>query len=61
MRSPIDILIDDACGVDSTVQWITLRCPQCQRTKRVLRQEDDPSTEVVGECPDCVQEALSGR
>jgi len=55
MRSPIDIMIDEACGVDSTVRWIMLRCPQCQRTKKVIRHDDDPPDEVVGECPDCVE------
>jgi hypothetical protein len=56
MRSPIEILVDEACGVDSTVEWITFRCPECQRTKRVIRHDDDPPGELVANCPDCVEE-----
>ncbi len=58
MRTPIEILIDEACGVDSTVEvtWVTLRCPDCQRTMKVIRHDDDPDDEVVANCPDCVEE-----
>ena len=57
-RTPIERMIDHACGVDrhTFASMVQLRCPQCRRTKRVPRDRSDlPGTAVVqARCPGCV-------
>jgi hypothetical protein len=58
MRSPIEMLIDKACGFDREnykPDFITLRCPQCKREKRAPRDASDlPGTAiVVAHCNEC--------
>lgn len=60
MRSPIDILIDKACGVPSDTavrssKLVMLRCPDCQKEKQVWREKtDDPQAQVIMLCcPEC--------
>lgn len=57
-RSPIEMMIDKACGFDPSgpaPERVTLRCPQCRRTLRVLRDDTDPenasTVEVI--CDKC--------
>lgn len=56
-RSPIEMMIDQATGNDPSKAppRVTLHCPKCRRTKRVLKDETDPEgtakVEVV--CDKC--------
>ena len=59
-RSPIERMIDEACGYDPTKkppkkEKITLRCPRCGKEKLVDRSTTDPPGTVVIEtdCPPC--------
>lgn len=56
--SPIEIMIDRACGVTVNVSApsrITLRCPACKVEKSVVRTLLDPTdaSVVVFPCPKC--------
>jgi len=59
MASPIEHLIDKACGITSenvsSSDWITLRCPKCKLRKRAKRDETDPpgTVIIVLQCPEC--------
>jgi uncharacterized protein YbaR (Trm112 family) len=57
MRSPIEILIDKACGVteEKPPHVIMLRCPVCKKSKVVEKDEYDPPMSVLQEfpCPHC--------
>lgn len=61
-RSPIEMMIDKACGLPP--DWIdnlpprdlvTLRCPMCKKEMKVDRLDHDlPGTAIVeANCPDC--------
>jgi phage FluMu protein Com len=60
-RSPIDAMIDAACGVTETPtggsdrRFVQLRCPRCKRSKRVRRDPSDPPNCATLEfaCPKC--------
>ena len=58
MRSPIEMMIDKACGFDRAAfekNTVMLRCPECKRTKRVERHVSDlPGTATVeAHCDKC--------
>ena len=60
-RSPIEILIDRACGITdeeapAAYESITLRCSQCGREQKAPRDEWDPPGAVIvqARCPRCV-------
>jgi len=57
MRSPIEIMIDQATGHDpkSKPDLITLRCPECGREKKAARHDSDPpgTVVVVAHCDQC--------
>lgn len=59
IRSPIEMMVDKACGFDpSKVEprdLVTLRCPTCKKEKPVDRDKSDPpGTAIVAvDCPDC--------
>lgn len=71
-RSPIEQMVDalvscTKCGVRGVGNcgcWVkvTLRCPQCGLTRRVVKDDSDlPGTSVVQMvCPDCAELAPSG-
>lgn len=54
-RSPIEMMIDRACGYDPTNDpkrdFVTLRCPMCKRTKKVDRDKLDPPNTTTVEVP----------
>jgi hypothetical protein len=60
-RSPLERMIDAACGRDPgwrptrALQSVTLRCPRCTRCATVPRHETDaPGTAIVEyPCHDC--------
>ena len=54
MPSPIERMIDEACGVKPG-DFVTLRCPECNREKRVAKAENDPdgTAVVVAVCDRC--------
>lgn len=58
-RSPIEMMVDRACGFDRAAAekrpTVTLRCPTCQQTKAAdLDATDPPGTAVVQvTCPKC--------
>lgn len=59
MTSPIERMIDKACGVTPESifpETILLRCPNCMREKRAAREKTDPNgtAVVVTQCPKCV-------
>lgn len=62
-RSPIEIMVDRACGFDAdtaqAVERIELRCPTCAQTRRVAREPQDPDGARVVEitCPKCIGDA----
>lgn len=58
-RSPIQQMVDRACGIPEG--WepparVTLRCPKCKREKDAAIEPTDPkgTTLVVTQCPECV-------
>ena len=60
MRSPIERMIDEACGFDPDApepkrDLLNLRCPQCSKVFLVDRSAVDPPGAAVIECPclDC--------
>lgn len=57
LRSPIEMMVDKACGYDpaKAVPTITLRCPVCSKEKEVGRHRTDPKEAkvVLSECLDC--------
>lgn len=60
-RSPIEILIDRACGVPEHFEperepLLTLSCPGCRAAKRVHEHETDPpgTTRIEYPCPKCL-------
>lgn len=61
MRSPIERMIDEACGIGGDqptkppVQYVTLFCPGCESAKTVKRDDSDlPGTMTIhARCPDC--------
>lgn len=63
MRSPIEQMIDKACGYDPAtapkVDMVTLRCPKCGRTKRVVRDKTDPPGTAVVEA-NCDKHSAEG-
>lgn len=57
-RSPIEMMIDKACGITEPlepVEMITLRCPECGREKSAEKHFTDlPGTAVVvAHCDKC--------
>lgn len=57
-RSPIEMMVDQACGFDPDApenQPVTLMCPDCKKTKSVSRDKTDPAgTAFIHlSCPDC--------
>lgn len=59
-RSPIEMMVDRACGVPENwtpPRYVTLRCPVCPRTMRTVHVDTDPDgTEIVEcKCPGCVK------
>ena len=58
-RSPIEMMVDKACGFDPNAPQpprVTLRCPKCKKEKdAAMDQTDPPGTAVVlTQCPECV-------
>jgi hypothetical protein len=60
MRSPIERMVDEACGikngdVTASSELVTLVCPKCQRRAQVEKYETDPvgTTEVHVVCDRC--------
>lgn len=57
-RSPIEKMIDDACGVSPKQEprQIVLYCSGCLLRKSVDRHENDPPNAVLAhiQCPECV-------
>jgi len=58
-RTPIEIMIDQACRVidiEAAPAMVTLRCPECHRTLRVRKDPSDPPRTVIvqARCPECV-------
>ena len=61
MSSPLDRMIDEACGIKpgdlerARRQWVTMRCLTCKKETRVRKHETDPEgTAIVqSKCPDC--------
>lgn len=58
--TPIDKLIDKACGFDplkaSKRHWlVTLVCPKCKRSIRTISDKTDPrgTASVHFKCPEC--------
>lgn len=53
-RSPIETMIDQACGFDRASYvpppQVTLRCRQCERTKKVAKDETDPDGTTIVDC-----------
>ena len=57
-RSPIEMMIDAACGVTPETMrklMVRIRCPKCKREKSVKRDGIDPDEAEVMEfpCPAC--------
>ncbi len=55
-RSPIEMMVDQACGFDpSKHRMILLKCPACGKSKTVERDDTDPedAEAVVFSCPAC--------
>jgi len=58
-RSPIEMMVDQACGFDASkmpdVEYVTLKCTHCGRTKRAPKDETDPqgTARVEVACPEC--------
>lgn len=58
MTSPIDSMIDQACGVPPGWKGrphVTLFCHKCNKTKRVPKDDTDPpnTARVETLCPEC--------
>lgn len=55
--SPIEMMIDRACGFDGSrpAPGVILVCPACRRQKRVAKDATDPegTAEVHVRCPSC--------
>ena len=52
--SPIEIMVDRACGVSEDKRkhrWPVLRCPKCKKSKRVSAGDTDPNTTAIVEFP----------
>lgn len=65
MRSPIEIMVDRACGIPDDVTWIkptgpTMRCRKCKQEKKVSTHYSDPDGTVVIEflCPECAPDGF---
>jgi hypothetical protein len=59
-RSPIERMVDRACGVPDDYEpppRVLLECPGCRKTKNIaLDQTDPPGTaRVLTQCPECVK------
>ena len=57
-RSPIEMMVDRACGFDpnaTAAPRVTLRCPSCKREKDALLDPTDPpgTAVVLVQCPEC--------
>lgn len=59
-RSPIEMMVDRACGFDPDApsarqDFVILRCPECKKQRSVDREKSDPPGTVVVEtsCLDC--------
>ena len=57
-RSPLERMVDGACGVPEGFvppPRITLRCPKCEKEARVLKMRSDPPPAelLVLPCTDC--------
>ena len=52
-KSPIDVMIDKACGITAEYldRLLTLRCPYCHTEKRVERDWYDPALATVAVYP----------
>lgn len=58
-RSPIERMVDRACGIPDDYEpppRVTLRCPMCKREKdAAIDPTDPPGTKLVlTQCPECV-------
>jgi len=60
MSSPINALIDKACGYKpkATVRsskLVLLRCPSCKRKRLTEREQGEPkrTATIILRCPDC--------
>jgi hypothetical protein len=57
MPTPIEMMIDRACGIipGSGPGTVILRCPKCNREKRVLKDKSDPAETYIIEatCDKC--------
>lgn len=53
--TPIEMMVDRACGFDRSAvverPMVTLRCPRCQRKKRVEKDKTDPKRTAYVEVP----------
>ena len=63
MLSPIDRLIDQACGLKprgiiSPYPTIMLECPQCHKSIRTAQHPTDPpqTAKVMLACPPCIED-----
>ncbi len=57
-RSPIEMMVDQACGYDPDAPLppkVLLECPICQRTKLVEKDKSDPegAVRIVYKCNTC--------
>ncbi len=60
-RSPIEMMVDQACGFDQSVQRpapkprVMLRCPKCGRKQKAALDDMDPpgTATVIIQCPKC--------
>lgn len=63
-RTPLDIMIDRACGFDALKPLtIMMRCPHCRAQKVVQRRSIDPvrATLLCYPCPSCEPSAASAE
>lgn len=57
-RSPIEMMVDKACGFDASAPRpprVTIYCPKCKRRQSVAKHETDPpnTATVCIQCPKC--------
>jgi len=58
MPTPLEALIDRACGIENPQdisKWVTLACTECLVEKRVPKDSTDPekTERIEFICPDC--------
>lgn len=59
VRSPIEMMVDRACGFDPNAPskpTVLLYCPKCKRRQRASVDDTDPprTATVIIQCPKCV-------